>query len=165
MGNLRVTLTAVPPRPRAGEVFHLSVWLLDGPATEDLAVTFEKHRIYIDAGGKRELCPIGPDYFADGGTPGPIDIYKGRAGGITAVQVSADARNPPCPNPHDEDAGPILFPDQLIFTAFVRRKAKPPQNDLRAREHAGVTVDAAAPPAAGAKRSARRGSAPRHRPA
>ena len=145
MTNLRVTLSVIPARPKAGEVFLLALGLSDGPAEEDLEVSFEKHRIYVDTSGTRELCPIQPDFFADGGAPEGFDLLKGEAVGITKVQILANAENPPCP--YKEGAKPrrVEFPDRLVFTAFVHQKGGGPvPGDLVAREHVGVTVD---PPA------------------
>lgn len=139
---LRLVLQASPPRPRAGQIFTVSVSLLDGAPPETLTITFEKHRIYVDGSGGRELCPIQSEYFEDGGTPQPITIKAPYAGGTTPVQVSARASTTPCPIGDPPGASKdVEFPDQLILTAFVSRRNSEGQQELAARDHLAVTID------------------------
>jgi hypothetical protein len=116
----RVALRVEPSTPRAGERFLLVVELVEGPEQEKLIVTFEKHRIYLDQSGGRALCPILGGYFEEGSLD-PAEIAPGSVVGTSYVQVRADARNPPCPDPGDGIERPVQFPDGLMFTAFVKR--------------------------------------------
>jgi hypothetical protein len=142
--SLRVELRAVPALPRAGEWFLLVVDLIDGPPSDTLRVTFEKHRVAVDQSGTHVLCPIEMGYFDDGSLS-PIDITTPDTAGVSRVRVLPNAQNPQCP-PHppgsharDVPGMDVKFPDWLIFTAFVSHGTT-----LVAKTQAAVTIQPAA---------------------
>jgi hypothetical protein len=140
MPEVLLTIDSDPAFPAAGKPFRI-IARLATPASEDLLITFEKHRVTVDASGTHVLCPILPGYFADGGLPGSIDVKKGDTGGSSYVTVSNKAANPPCPPPDGNDSSvPVLFPDRLMLTAFVS-KPKPPFQTI-GKAHLVITITA-----------------------
>jgi hypothetical protein len=77
-------------------------------------------------------------YFADNGVPGPINLNSGCTKGTTSVTVRADAMNPLCPPPQQSPPPPepVIFPDRLMLTAFVRDE----NSKIIGQEHIVVTV-------------------------
>jgi hypothetical protein len=140
MGDVYVLLAADPPQPSAGKTFKVTATLADGPASEALTITFEKHRVNVDTSGRHDLCPILEGYFVQGGYPNPIKLKKGEQQGSTNVEVSAKAKNPPCPDPGQLPPYPaVTFPDRLLLTAFVTKTTDPGGNPI-GREHIALTI-------------------------
>jgi hypothetical protein len=138
MVQVRLTLTPETPHPAAGYPFQVSA-RLENPATDDLVISFEKHRVFVDTSGGRELCVITDGYFTQDGFPKPIDLKRGESEGSTSVTVSAQAINPPCPEikPPPQEPIPVEFPDRLMLTAFVRTKEG---GGVIGKEHVVLTI-------------------------
>jgi len=134
MAEVLLTLIPETPHPNAGTLFQV-VARLEQPATEDLSITFEKHRVFIDRSGVHELCVITDGYFTDDGFPKPIDLKRGDIEGTASVKVSEQAVNPQCPVIQPRQDVPVDFPDRLMLTAFVTA-----EEGLVGREHVVLTI-------------------------
>ncbi|HEX7296721.1 MAG TPA: hypothetical protein VF251_13265 [Pyrinomonadaceae bacterium] len=134
---MQLTLTPTALHIRAGVRFQVLA-KLEQPAPDNLVITFEKHRVWVDMSGGRYLCVIQDGYFTDDGFPKPIELRRGDTEGTTSAQVSAKAMNPPCPevNPPDPSV-PVEFPDRLMLTAFVKTQEA---GTLIGKEHVVVTI-------------------------
>jgi hypothetical protein len=141
MNEVNLTLAADPPRPQAGTAFNIRATLVDGPAVDDLEISFEKHRFHVDDSGGHDICVIEAGYFADGGGPKPIELKAGDREGSVTVNVSAMAKNPLCPKPRGGRSQMVVFPDYLLLTAFVRRKSSP--DKVIGEEHIALTITGA----------------------
>ena len=135
----RVQLTLIPDALHvvAGNRFQV-VAKLEQAAGDDLTITFEKHRVFVDISGGHELCVIQAGYFTDDGFPTPIELKRGESSGTTSVKVSAKAMNPPRPQTNPpENPIPVEFPDRLMLTAFIKTKEA---GNVIGKEHVVVTI-------------------------
>ena len=137
MTKVQLTLTPDTLHPTAGNQFRV-VAELEKPASDDLLISFEKHRVFVDMSGGRELCVIDKGYFTEDGFPKPIELKRGESKGATSVTVSAQATNPACPEIIPPQGPiPVEFPDRLMLTAFVRTKEA---GSVIGREHVVLTI-------------------------
>lgn len=137
MAEVQLTLTPDALHVAAGTKFQVEA-KLEQPASDNLVISFEKHRVSVDTSGGHYLCVIEDGYFTNDGFPKPIELSRGESKGTTSVQVSAKAMNPPCPeiNPPDPPI-PVVFPDRLLLTAFVKLQEA---GTVIGKEHVVVTI-------------------------
>ena len=136
MDEIFLTLSSDPVHPVAGKQFTVTA-TLEQSARQPLMITFEKHRVHVDTSGGHDLCVIQEGYFTNNGIPGPLNLRAGEKKGTTTVTVAADAMNPPCPNRQPPSPQqPVIFPDRLLLTAFVRNG----DNQIVGQEQIVVTI-------------------------